>query len=155
MDRAQKEVFERHSVIDERVLLREALISGRADVEPDKLRNEVNQRVSRGELIRRDDQIVSRQMMRMEREYLDWVLTHKRRHDDLGKVFHLDPELTKEQREAVRKILFNRDKVVIFQGKAGTGKTRTLKEVIKGIERSGKDIFAWRSFVGSNGSIAP
>ncbi|MEI9997703.1 MAG: relaxase domain-containing protein [Verrucomicrobiota bacterium] len=32
MDRAQAEVFERHSAIDERILLREALISGRADV---------------------------------------------------------------------------------------------------------------------------
>jgi hypothetical protein len=57
-------------------------------------------------------------------------------------VSNLDPELTDEQREAVRTILFNRDQVIIFQGKAGAGKTRTLKEVIRGIEKSGKDVFA-------------
>jgi tRNA A37 threonylcarbamoyladenosine biosynthesis protein TsaE len=53
----------------------------------------------------------------------------------LGRISDLDPELTNEQREAVSTILFNRDQVVIFQGKAGTGKTRTLKEVIKGMNK--------------------
>ena len=78
----------------------------------------------------------------MEREYLNWVLTYKRGHSDLGKVSNLDPELTKEQREAVCTILFNRDQVIILQGKAGTGKTRTLREIVKGIEKGGNDVFA-------------
>jgi conjugative relaxase-like TrwC/TraI family protein len=142
MDRAQAEVFERHSVINERVLLREALISGRADVRLEELRKEMEIRISQGELIRRDEQIVSRETLRMEREYLDWVLTYKRRHSDLGRVSNLDPELSKEQREAVATILFNRDQVVILEGKAGTGKTRTLREIVKGIEKNGNDVFA-------------
>ena len=50
--------------------------------------------------------------------------------------------MTKEQREAVTTILFNRDQVIILQGKAGTGKTRTLREIVKGIEKGGKDVFA-------------
>ena len=142
LDRAQAEVFERHSVIDERILLREALISGRADVQLEELRKEVEARVAKGDLIRRGQQIVSRETLAMEREYLNWVLTYKRGHSDLGKVSNLDPELTQEQREAVCTILFNRDQVIIFQGKAGTGKTRTLQEIIKGIEKGGKDVFA-------------
>jgi conjugative relaxase-like TrwC/TraI family protein len=142
MDRAQAEVFERHSVIDERILLRETLISGRADVQLEELRTEIERRVSKGDLIRRNELIVSREMLRMEREYLDWVLTCKRRHSDLGRVSNLDPELTKEQREAVATILFNRDQVIIFEGKAGTGKTRTLREIVKGIEKNGNDVFA-------------
>ncbi len=142
MDRAQLEVFERHSVIDERVLLREALISGRADVDLEKLRHEVERRISKGDLIRRNEQIVSRETLRMEREYLDWVLTNRRRYGDLGKVSNLDPELTKEQRAAVSTILFNRDQVIILEGKAGTGKTRTLREIVRGIEKAGKDVFA-------------
>jgi conjugative relaxase-like TrwC/TraI family protein len=142
MDRAQAEVFERHSVIDERILLREALISGRADVRLEELRKEIEARVARGDLIRRGQQIVSRETLAMEREYLNWVLTHKRGHGDLGKVSNLDPELTKEQRKAVCTILFNRDQVIIFQGKAGTGKTRTLREIVKGIEKGGNDVFA-------------
>jgi conjugative relaxase-like TrwC/TraI family protein len=142
MDRAQAEVFERHSVIDERILLREALISGRADVQLEELRKEVEARVAKGDLIRKGQQIVSRETLAMEREYLNWVLTYKRRHSDLGKVSNLDPELTKEQRQAVCTILFNRDQVIILQGKAGTGKTRTLREIVKGIEKGGKDVFA-------------
>jgi conjugative relaxase-like TrwC/TraI family protein len=142
MDRAQAEVFERHSVIDERVLLREALVSGRADVQLEELREDIEKRISKGDLIRRNEQIVSRVTLRMEREYLDWVLTYKRRHGDLGRVSNLDPELTKEQREAVATILFNRDQVIILEGKAGTGKTRTLREIVKGIEKNGNDVFA-------------
>ena len=53
MDRAQAEVFERHSVIDERILLREALISGRADVQLEELRKEIEARVVKGDLIRK------------------------------------------------------------------------------------------------------
>ena len=142
MDRAQTEVFERHSVINERVLLREALISGRADVRLEELRKEMEKRISKGELIRRNEQIVARDTLKMEREYLDWVLTYKRRHSDLGRVSNLDPELTKEQRAAVATILFNCDQVVILEGKAGTGKTRTLREIVNGIEKNGNDVFA-------------
>ncbi len=142
LDRAQAEVFERYSVIDERVLLREALISGRADVQLEELRKEIEGRVSKGHLVRNGRHIVSRETLAMEREYLNWVLTYKRRHSDLGKVSNLDPELTKEQREAVATILFNRDQVIILQGKAGTGKTRTLREIVKGIEKGGNDVFA-------------
>jgi hypothetical protein len=107
LDRAQAEVFERHSTIDERILLREALIAGRADVQLAELRKEVEARVRRGDLIRRDNQLVSRETLRMEREYLNWVLTYKRGHSDLGKVSNLEPELTPEQRQAVCTILFN------------------------------------------------
>jgi conjugative relaxase-like TrwC/TraI family protein len=142
LDRAQAEVFERHSTIDERIMLREALIAGRADVQLEDLRKKIETRVRRGDLIRRDNQLVSRETLRMEREYLNWVLTYKRGHSDLGKVSNLDPELTPEQRQAVCTILFNRDQVIIFEGKAGTGKTRTLKEIIKGIEKGGNDVFA-------------
>jgi conjugative relaxase-like TrwC/TraI family protein len=142
LDLAQAHVFERHSVIDERALLREALIYGRADIPLVELRNEIEARIAKGDLIRKGQQIVSREMLAMEREYLNWVLTYKRRHSDLGKVSNLDSELTKEQREAVATILFNRDQVIILQGKAGTGKTRTLREIVKGIEKGGNDVFA-------------
>jgi primosomal protein N' len=74
--------------------------------------------------------------------YLNWALTYKRGHSDLGKVSNLAPELTPEQRQAVCTILFNRDQVIIFEEKAGTGKTRTFKEIIKCIEKGRKDVFA-------------
>jgi conjugative relaxase-like TrwC/TraI family protein len=142
LDLAESHVFERHSVIDERALLREALIYGRGDMRLDEVRNEVESRIVKGDLIRKGELIVSRHTLAMEREYLNWVLTHKRGHRDLGSASNLDPELTKEQRKAVTTILFSRDQVIILQGKAGTGKTRTLREIVKGIEKGGNDVFA-------------
>ena len=142
LDLGQSQVFERNSVIDERALLREALIYGRGDVQLGELRREIEARIKKGDLIRQGDEIVSRETLIMEREYLDWTLTYKRRHGDLGKVSDLDSALKGEYREAVKKILFCEDQMVILQGKAGSGKTLTLKEVVKGIRKGGNDVFA-------------
>jgi conjugative relaxase-like TrwC/TraI family protein len=142
LDLGQAQVFERYSVIGERALLREALVYGRGDVRLDELKREVEVRIKKGHLIRKGDEIVSRETLLMEREYLDWALTYKRRHSDLGKVDDLDRSLKGEYGEAVKKILFCQDKMVILQGKAGSGKTLTLKEVVKGIKKAGNDVFA-------------
>ena len=142
VDRAQGIVFERHSVIDERKLLTQALESGRGDVELSQLKNEVEQRVMTGEYIRKEEYIVSRETRKMEREYIDWSLTHKRGHPDLGKVPQLDPALTREQHEAVLKILSSHDAMTGLQGDSGTGKTRVVRSVVKGIEQTGGAVFA-------------
>jgi ATP-dependent exoDNAse (exonuclease V) alpha subunit len=57
-------------------------------------------------------------------------------------VSDIDSSLKGEYREAVKKILFCDDQMVILQGKAGAGKTLTLKEVVKGIRKAGNDVFA-------------
>ena len=142
LDLGQAQVFERNSVIDARALLRETLIYGRGDIRLDELRQEVEVRIRKGDLIRRGDEIVSHETLQMEREYLDWTLTYKRRHGDLGKGSDLDLSLKGEYREAVKRILFCQDQMVILQGKAGAGKTLTLKEVVKGIRKAGNDVFA-------------
>lgn len=141
VDRAQGIVFERHSVIDERNLLAHALESGRGDVQLEQLKNEVERRVITGELIRKEEMIVSRETLKMEREYIDWSLTHKRGHPNLGKIPPLDPALTREQREAILKILTSRDAITGLQGNSGTGKTRVLQPVVKGIEQAGGSVF--------------
>jgi len=128
-------------VIDERKLLAQALESGRGDVQLEQLKNDVERRVMTGELIRKEEMIVSRETLKMEREYIDWSLTHKRDHPDLGKVPQLDPALTGEQREAILKILTSRDAIAGLQGDSGTGKTRVLQPVVKGIEQAGGSVF--------------
>jgi conjugative relaxase-like TrwC/TraI family protein len=51
--------------------------------------------------------------------------------------------LTKEQKQAVSHALNSTDGLTIIAGKAGTGKTTLMKEVQKGIKKSGKQIFAF------------
>ena len=124
ISRTQDEVFERHSAIDERVLLREALIFGRGDVGLEYLRPELEGRIATGELVRRHEQIVSRVMLRMEREYLDWALTHHRGLDDLGRASNLDPTLTQEQKFA--RPISNKPTSAILVLKKATSPTRPI-----------------------------
>ena len=56
--------------------------------------------------------------------------------------FHTADTLSFEQREAVRSILHNRDRLQGFRGVAGSGKTTTLGEVRRGLEAAGHRIFA-------------
>ena len=142
MNLSASHVFERNSVMNERALLREALIYGRGDVSREELKNELETRINRGDLIREGSQIVSREGLAMEQEYLAWASAKRRGGGVLGNVANLAPELSEEQREAVTTILQSRGSVMILQGKAGTGKTRTLREIVKGIERGGNDVFA-------------
>jgi hypothetical protein len=122
LDWAQAHVFERNSVINEKALLGQALIYGRGDVQLEAVGDEVERRIITGDLIRHDDQIVSRKTLAMEREYLDWALTNKRRYSDLGWVSDLPADLKPEQRKAIAKILHNRDQIVILQGDAERAK---------------------------------
>jgi conjugative relaxase-like TrwC/TraI family protein len=142
VDGAQGIVFERHSVIDERKLLAQALEVGRGDVQLAQLKNEVEQRVMTGTLIRKEEYVISRDTLKMEREYIDWSLTHKGNRPALGKVPAFDPAFTRQQREAVLKILSNRDVMAGMQGDAGSGKTRVLQPIVQGIEQAGGSVFA-------------
>ena len=49
-------------------------------------------------------------------------------------------ELSIEQKEAVYGILQSSDKIMVFTGKAGTGKTTTLKEIQKGVNENGLNV---------------
>ncbi len=142
VDWAAAHVYERNSAINEKVLLGHALVYGRGDVSLEAVRAELDRRIISGDLIRYEDQLVSCDTLAMEREYLDWALTNKRRHSDLGRVSDLPDELKPEQRRAIADILHSRDQVVILQGDAGTGKTTSLKEIVRGIEKAGGQVFA-------------
>ncbi len=50
------------------------------------------------------------------------------------------PSVTEEQERAIRKILFSRDRVILFRGGAGTGKSFALKEVERGLKKSGFEV---------------
>ncbi len=142
MDYAQEHLFERRSVVNERVLLREALVAGRGVVELNQLRNELERRVVEGTLIRHEDEITSRDTLAMEAEFIHWARSDWDKYARMGDERAISWPLKGDHREAVRKLLRCRNRVVVLQGDAGTGKTTSLKEVLKGIEASGGAIFA-------------
>ena len=139
---AEEHLFERASVINERILLREALVGCRGRVQLSQLREELERRITQGSLIRHEDQITSRQTLVMESEFIHWARSDWDKYARMGDDRAISPKLKSDHREAVSKILRCRNRIVVLQGDAGTGKTTSLKEVVKGIESAGGAVFA-------------
>lgn len=134
---AEEHLFERCSVADRRVILREALIFGRGQVEVEELQQAVNDRIQAGSWMQKGEWITSQEMLRMEEEFTCWAVFSRGKCGRLGDASAMDSNLSQEQARAVKEILENRDRVVVLQGDAGTGKTTALKEILRGIERRG------------------
>ena len=137
---AEAHVFERKSVVDDRLLLREALVAGRAHVDLAGLKRALATREHSGALVRVDDEIASRDGLAAEAEFTGWANGQLKRGGPLGKV-PAGMKLAADQNAAVRDLLGSCSGVVIFQGDAGTGKTTCLKTVVAGIEKAGGRVF--------------
>ncbi|MFZ5495592.1 MAG: MobF family relaxase [Verrucomicrobiota bacterium] len=137
---AEAHVFERRSVVTDRVLLREALVAGRGDVTVDELRQAIAAREHAGGLIRAGEEIASRDNLEAEREFTGWANTQL---DACGRMGDVPPGLRLEgdQAKAVAGVLGSASRIVILQGDAGTGKTACLKPIVAGIERAGGRVF--------------
>lgn len=134
---AEEHLFERCSVADRRVILREALIFGRGQVALGELNDAVDDRIQSGAWLQKGDWITSKEMLQMEQEFITWTMFSRGKCGRLGDASAMDSTLSQEQAQAVREILENRDRVVVLKGDAGTGKTTALKEVLRSIERRG------------------
>ncbi len=137
---AEAHVFERRSVVDEHVLLREALVAARGGVSLDGLKAAVEQRVASGELLRQRSEVASRESLRAEDEFVTWAEANRTGLNPLGRAVPAKG-LAQEQSAAVAAVLNSRSQVQIFQGDAGTGKTTCLKAVVAGIEGAGGRVF--------------
>jgi len=137
---AMAHVYERKSVVDDRLLLREALIAGRGQVSLDGLRRAVGARERAGELIRSGEQIASREGLQAEEEFTGWANSLLKSYGSLGRRPAL-AGLGQDQAKAVTNLLETHSGVAILQGDAGTGKTTCLKAVVAGIERAGGRVF--------------
>ncbi len=142
LDQAEAHLFERVSVTEERVLLREALVHGRGHVELDALRDTLATRIASGHLLREGNRITSREMFWLEKEFVGWAWRGRNRCPRMGDASDISSSLSPQQRGAVEYILTCQNWVMGLEGDAGTGKTTVLKEVARGIERDGQRAFA-------------
>jgi hypothetical protein len=137
---AEAHVFERRSVVEEHILLREALIAGRGRATLPALKAAVEARLASGELLRRGLEVASRESLRAEAEFVTWAEANRAGLHPLGRVIAAKG-LAADQAAAVASVLNARSRVVIFQGDAGTGKTTSLQTVVAGIESAGGRVF--------------
>ena len=137
---AEAHVFERRSVVNDRVLLREALIVGRGQVGLDDLKRALTTRETTGELIRSGEEIASRDSLKAEEEFTGWANSQLKACGVMGKTL-ATKGLGADQAKAVADLLAARSRVVVLQGDAGTGKTTCLKTIVAGIEQAGGRVF--------------
>lgn len=137
---AEAHVFERRSVADERLLLREALVAGRGEVPLTALKAVVVDRLASGSLLKRGDSLVSRESLAAENEFVGWAASRRESEAVLG---HLGAEagLSLEQADTVRKVLHSRSSLILLQGDAGTGKTTCLNAIVAGASKQGNQVF--------------
>lgn len=137
---AEAHLFERRSVVDERFLLREALIAGRGGVSLDEIRAAVISRLEQGELLYIEGEIASRETLAAENEFVGWAKDQRDTCGQLGTTPDL-AGLGRDQALAVADLLGSKSRITILQGDAGTGKTTCLRTVVAGIEQAGGRVF--------------
>lgn len=137
---AEAHVFERRSVADERVLLREALAAGRGRVSLPDLKAELERRVSSGTLLQHGNLVGSPEALACEREFISWVEGQTQGCGPLGQMPG-DKTVMPDQTRVVAGMLESESRVVILQGDAGTGKTTCLRPVVAGIRAAGGRVF--------------
>lgn len=137
---AEAHLFERRSVVDERLLLREALIAGRGGVSPDEIRAVVIGRLEQGELLHFEGELASRETLAAENEFVGWAKDQRDACGELGATPDLEG-LGRDQALSVAELLASKSRITVLQGDAGTGKTTCLRAVVAGIERAGGRVF--------------
>jgi conjugative relaxase-like TrwC/TraI family protein len=136
---AEAKVFERRSVADRRLLLREALALGRGRVELADLKTIISDREQRGLLRVHRDLVGSPAALQCEREFLSWAESEIDTCRPLGVAE--DCSRLGGAARVVEGILGSSSRLVILQGDAGTGKTTCLRSIVAGIEAGGSHVF--------------
>jgi conjugative relaxase-like TrwC/TraI family protein len=147
---AREKVFEREAVVDERLIMREALRRGMGEVSFAETRDEFQRRRNEGEFHSVQGQKYSSgrsfttpETIAAERANIQHVLAGQ----SASKPMLSDPAaerqatsrdfLNEKQQAAIREVLTSLDRVHGLQGLAGTGKTTALSAIREGAEHGG------------------
>ncbi len=131
IDYARDHLFERQSAVPKHQLLREALHFALGEVSPKDLQTELEQRT---EFISVGDMLTTREALRQEQRLIALVDQGIGGCQPLRPNFRSSEGLSAEQDQALRFLLHSQDEVIVLRGRAGTGKTRLLKELVRHIE---------------------
>jgi conjugative relaxase-like TrwC/TraI family protein len=142
--------FERAAVVDERALLRDALIRGMGARSFAAVRAEFECCVEAGEFVPMDQPpgvpgrtFTTREMVALEHEVMQVMRAGQRRASALASCPIRDaiaddyPHLNESQRAAIDQILSSQDRIQALEGVAGAGKTTALAAVRRAAERNG------------------
>ena len=142
--------FEREAVVDERVLVRDALRRGMGDITYPQVRGQLENRTAAGEFLALESPLglpsrkfTTRKTISEEREIIQRMqsgsnqLTPVLSRQEARSVAGQHPKLNDAQRNVVQDVLSSPDRIHAIQGVAGAGKTTTLSAIRQAIEAQG------------------
>ncbi len=145
--------LERDAVVDERALLRDALLRSLGEARINEIKHEVDRRVERGDFITVEQEpgragraVTTPQMIALEHETMERMRAGQGQHaklvtEPIREAIAQDYQhLSESQRTAVKDILASRDQVAALDGTAGAGKTTALAAVRDAAERDGYQV---------------
>jgi conjugative relaxase-like TrwC/TraI family protein len=145
--------FEREAVVDERVLVRDALRRGMGEITYGQVRANLNARVASGEFraVERPNAIPGRKLttartIEAEREILHRVRDGQREVQPvvtLPEAYRIAQDhtnLNQAQKTVIEEVLSSKDRVQGIQGYAGVGKTTTLSVLRTALDERGYEV---------------
>jgi len=143
---AKDHCFARDSVVSERQFQTEALRHGvgAVDLQTVQAVMQRHQDLLWGQRAGRS-MVTTKHVLDEERKIVGFARKGRGTCKPLGKPgwFIHDDKLNAGQQNAVRRVLESASQICIVRGKAGTGKTRLLRELVGRIEENGKHVFAF------------
>lgn len=139
---AEEHLFDRRSVVEEHELWRHALEHARGSaISVDALKATT----ACADYLRaeqRPSKVTTRETLGRECAVVDLAIAGRGRHEQFVERALVDTALDEEQRRAVLHLLQSRDFVTLFRGGAGTGKSFTLREVVRHLEDQPRRVLA-------------
>ncbi|MBL7815678.1 MAG: relaxase domain-containing protein [Saprospiraceae bacterium] len=149
VDLALEHSFERKSVASERELLTLAMKQSYGSANPEQVKNAL---VQKDNLItRKSDKpsdkttfVTTQQALKEETKLIKSVTEDRGKFKPINPKYEIENDLLNhEQRKAINHALTSKDRTIVIEGGAGTGKTTLMKELAKGIEKADKKIFGF------------
>ena len=144
LDHAMEHSFERKSAISEKNLMKDALKRGFGTVTPEAIKYELAKRNIIKSQVKNDTYLTTRDALATEKSIIAQVKEGRGTSKPINP--HYAPKvdfLNKEQKNAITHALSSKDRIIMIEGGAGTGKTTLMKEVKHGIEENKKTLFGF------------
>lgn len=139
--------FERQSAQPERTVLTHLLKRGVGSLTVEQGQLQLEAAKQRKHLVSREigerPYCTTQEVLREERAMIRYARDGRGTCRPLNAESTLDPMLTAEQATAAKALLASTDKVMVLRGRAGTGKTRLMKEVARSVEEGGRKLLAF------------
>jgi conjugative relaxase-like TrwC/TraI family protein len=130
---AEKHIFERLSVVKDYALKTEALRHGRGHLDLGELKGSIESEVQNGHLLTANNEVATRESLERERRMVAMINEGTGQYQPIHPSFVVSDILNPQQKNAVRALLASQDFAVNLRGAAGTGKTKTLEELHRGL----------------------